>query len=289
MSPVRLFSHGSGGLFKALVARDLKQRYRGTFFGVGWFLLYPLLLLAMYLFVFQVVFAARWSVPVSVDAAIIPIPERYYFAFNLFAGMLVATPFLEVISRAPRLITDQPQFVKRIVFPLPLLAAVLAVSAWLQAIVQWFILIAVLIMTMVLTIPADELVFAELTYWLLLKLPFSLILLSALLPFLFAFATVLAAVGTYVKDLAQLSPAIGTGLMFLGPVFYPLASVPESVRWAMVLNPVTIIIEAMRELVLVGYWPSISEISAYAAVGIGAAVFGYRLFIRVQSGFSDVV
>lgn len=289
MNSIQVFSREHWGLFKALVFRDLEQRYRGTFLGVGWFLLYPLLLLSMYLFVFQVVFSARWSGPIAADTSTIPIPDHFYFAFNLFAGMLVATPFLEVVSRAPRLISEQPQFVKRIVFPLPLLAVVLSVSAWMQALVQWLILLVIIILSLLLTFPLEHLVSLDLTQWLFVQIPLSFALLLTLLPFLFAIATILAAIGTYVKDLSQLSPTIGTGLMFLGPVFYPLASVPESVRWVMLFNPLTIVIEALRGLIFHGYWPMLVTILGYTITGIGVAVCGYLLFTRVQSGFSDVV
>jgi len=285
----KFFSLGHWSLFKALVARDLEQRYRGTFLGLGWFLFYPLLMLAMYVFVFQIVFSLRWSDPVNNPASMLPLPERFYFAFNLFAGMSVASAFLEVVGRAPRLVSDQPQFVKRVVFPLPLLAIVLSVSAWLQSLVQWFILLAVLMVSLIYVLPFTQLFEPELIKWLFIQVPLSLVIITLVLPILFAISTVLAAIGTYVKDLSQISPALSSGLMFLGPVFYPLSSVPESFRWAMFLNPITVVVDTLRSVVLQGFLPSLPTLVIYTITGTGAAIFGYWLFIRVKPGFADVV
>ncbi|NDG35282.1 MAG: hypothetical protein EBX57_08625 [Betaproteobacteria bacterium] len=95
-SLVRCFSLPlrEGSLLWILWKRDLGQRYRGSYLGWGWALLTPLLLLAVYVLIFQTVFSPRWA-------------QREDFALQLFAGLLVVQVFAEVLSRAPRLIIDQ--------------------------------------------------------------------------------------------------------------------------------------------------------------------------------------
>lgn len=278
-------------LLKSLVMRDLAQRYQGTVLGAGWALLYPFLMLGMYVFVFQSVFSARWpNHPGSVTSSL-PIPESLYFAFNLFAGLLVVSSFSEVIGRAPRIVSDQPQLVRRVVFPLPLLAMVLSISAWLQTLLQCLILVVVLLLSMLLgaSLGGMDIDIGLLLAWLLVRVPLAIGLLSLLLPFLCALAWLLSAAGTYIKDLSQLSPALSAALMFLGPVFYPISSVPEAMQGFLYLNPASLVIECLRELLLLGLWPSWSALCGYGLLGMAAFGLGYWLFVRVQAGFADVV
>jgi len=276
-------------LLKTLVARDLAQRYQGTLLGASWSLLYPFLMLGMYVFVFQGMFSARWPAPPLQSTSTLAVPESLQFAFNLYAGLLVVSCFTEVIGRAPRLISDQPQLVRRVVFPLPLLAVVLSISAWLQSVVQWLILVLVLLVSMLASAAISNADPQPMLRWLLVSVPLSLMLLALVLPYLCAVAWVLAATGTYLRDLAQLSPALSAALMFLGPVFYPLASVPEWIQWAFFLNPASAVIESLRAVLLQAQWPPWPTLLGYALGSVAAAGFGHWLFVRVQSGFADVV
>ena len=103
-----------------LTEREIASRYRGSLLGWGWTLLNPLLMLAVYTFVFSTVFKARW--PDLQQAGSIG------FAINLFAGLIVYNLFAECISKAPTLVLSQPNYVTKVIFPLELLSAV-AVSA----------------------------------------------------------------------------------------------------------------------------------------------------------------
>ena len=276
-------------LLTTLVSRDLAQRYKGTFLGGTWSLLYPFLMLGMYVFVFQGVFAARWPTQASASPSLLPIPESLHFAFHLFAGLLVVSCFSEVISRAPRLVSDQPQLVRRVVFPLPLLAVVLSVSAWLQSLMQCTILVLALLASMLFSENSHTLNPQTLATWLTLQVPLAFGLLALLLPFLCAIAWVLAAAGTYIKDLSQLSPALAAALMFFGPVFYPIESVPEWIQWALYFNPASTVIVALREVLMLSQAPAWLSLLGYGASGLAAAGFGHWLFVRVQAGFADVV
>ena len=95
-----------------MAKRDILGRYKGSVLGLGWSLLYPLLLLATYTFVFRLIFKARW--PGMED-------HPGTFALNLFAGLLLFNLFSEVVGRAPRLVLEQPNLVKRVIFPLEVL------------------------------------------------------------------------------------------------------------------------------------------------------------------------
>ena len=97
------------GLIIQLTRRDVLGRYRGSMLGFAWSFLNPLLMLAVYTFIFSVVFRQRWP-----NA---PTGSRLDFAMVLFAGMIVFGIFSETVNRAPNLIVSQPNYVKKVVFP----------------------------------------------------------------------------------------------------------------------------------------------------------------------------
>ena len=108
--------HAQPTILWRLTEREVTSRYRGSLLGWGWTLLTPLLMLAVYTFVFSTVFKARW--PDLQEAG--PIG----FAINLFAGLIVYSLFSECIGKAPTLVLSQPSYVTKVIFPLELLSAV---------------------------------------------------------------------------------------------------------------------------------------------------------------------
>lgn len=294
----------SGTLLKALVLRDLSQRYRGSRLGIFWAFLLPLLLLAVYSFVFRTIFAARWQIEPDIDRGVVglellkTLPEGFLFACNLFIGLLVLSVFSEVVNRAPKLIVEQPQLVRRVVFPLPLLGAVLTISALIQAFIQWLVLFIALIVAMVVfagsshssfqSASAETLVSAW-AGWLLVQVPLSVLVLLYLAPMLLAISWTFAAIGTYFRDIAHLTPALMSVLMFLGPVFYPKSALPDPYSEWILLNPLTVVAEQLRRVLLQGAQPDWYQLHAYLVVGLVLAWLGRWLFIRVQAGFADVV
>ena len=107
-------------LIFTLVRREVAARYRGAMLGNLWALFTPLFMLAVYTFIFSVVFKARWSGGSD---------SRSEFALVLFAGLMVFNLFAECFNRAPRLILDNVNYVKKVVFPLEILPWVALGSA----------------------------------------------------------------------------------------------------------------------------------------------------------------
>ncbi|MDD3183618.1 MAG: ABC transporter permease, partial [Alphaproteobacteria bacterium] len=97
------------GLIHASAKRDVLGRYRGSALGLLWSFFNPLFMLAVYTFVFSVVFKARWNAGSD---------SKTEFALVLFAGLIVFNLFSECINKAPGLILANPNFVKKVVYPL---------------------------------------------------------------------------------------------------------------------------------------------------------------------------
>ena len=253
-------------LWWRLTQREVAGRYRGSVLGWSWSLLNPLMMLGVYTFVFSTVFKARW--PDLQQAG--PLG----FAINLFAGLIVFNLFSECIGKAPTLVLSQPSYVTKVVFPLDVLSAVAVGAAGFHACTSLVVLAAFeLIATS--KIPATVL-------WLpLVWLPLGLGCL--------ALCWLLSGLGVYLRDLPQLVSVALSVLMFLSAVFYPISALPERWQPLLLANPLVLVIEQTRRVLVQGEHPG----AAYLLLGIPATLLGceisFRLFKKMRRGFADVI
>ncbi|CAN5349284.1 hypothetical protein BH10PSE18_BH10PSE18_15460 [soil metagenome] len=99
----------------------------------------------------------------------------------------------------------------------------------------------------------------------------------------------LASIGVFVRDVAQVVGMVMAVLMFLSPVFFPLSALPARLRPWVLLNPMTFIIEQMREVVIWGHPPNWAGLGTYFAIAVAVAWLGYAWFQRTRMGFADVL
>jgi lipopolysaccharide transport system permease protein len=246
--------------------RDVLARYRGSLLGLGWSFLTPLLMLAVYTFVFRVVFKARWAEGAGVG--------DFEFALQMYAGLIVFSLFAEVVNRAPRLVLDQPNLVKKVVFPLEILP-------WIAVLAGLFHLA----LNLIVLLAATAIVRGGLPLS-LLALP---LVLAPFVPLLLGLGWFLAALGVFVRDVGQVTTLLVSLLMFLSPVFYPVSSLPE--RWQPWLraNPLTPVIEQLRRVALDGLWPDWPQLALHLAIASVVAWAGARWFAATRKGFADVI
>jgi len=252
-------------IFVQFLRREILAKHRNSVMGMAWVLVTPLLMLAVYTFVFVGVFKAKWP---GMEAA-----GGWSYAMNLFAGLTIFNFFAEVVNRAPSLLLEQPNLVKKVVFPLPLLVAVQIATGLFNLLMSWAILIfGVAVMGGL--------------HWETLALPLALL---PLLPLLYGLGLLLSALCIYVRDLAHLVTVGVSLLLFLSPIFYTSKSLPEHLRWLLLANPLSSVIENVRALL---FNPSAFQWGAWAALfvmGIGMSVLGNWVFKKLQPGFADVI
>ncbi len=245
--------------------REIIGRYKGSAMGLAWSFITPLFMLAIYTFVFSVVFQARWGTSEE---------SKTQFAVVLFAGLIVHTLFSDVINRAPQLVLGNVNYVKKVVFPLEILPVVQLLSATFHALVS----VAVLI--------AAQLVFQG-------SLPITALLLPVvLLPFLLltlGLAWCLASLGVFVRDVGQTISLITSVMLFMSPVFFPVQSLPPALQPWMHLNPLTFVIEQVREVVVWGRLPDWQGLAVYSLASIATAWLGFAWFQKTRKGFADVL
>lgn len=250
-----------------LITREIAARYRGTYLGVLWSLLTPLLMLSVYTIVFSMIFHVRWR---DVDTTANP----GHFTFALFAGLIPFSVFSEVVTRAPSLILSVPNYVKKVVFPLEVLPIVIVSAAVVHS------LISVVLLVIALGVFWG---FLSSTLFLLPLVYVPLICLCLGLGWL------LASLGVYVRDIGQGIGLVVQMLFFLSPIFFPVTAAPESLRVIFYLNPLTWILDGFRQVVL---WGEPLKWKAWSGLTAGAAIFawlGYLWFSKTKLGFADVM
>jgi len=245
--------------------RDVIGRYRGSILGLMWSFFNPLLLLAVYTFVFSVIFQARWGVDTG---------NKMNFAVVLFSGLVVHAFFADCVNRAPGLILSNVNYVKKVVFPLEILPWIAMGSALFHAGMSLLVLIGFVgwINTGL--------------HWTAIFLP---IILFPLLLLTMGFSWFLASFGVFVRDVGQSIGLVTMALLFLSPIFYPVTALPEAYRGYLYLNPLTFIIEQVRAVLLMGDLPNWPGLGLYLLISIMTAWLGLFWFQKTRRGFADVL
>jgi lipopolysaccharide transport system permease protein len=252
-------------LIWSLVKRDFIGRYKGSFMGLVWSLLNPLLMLAIYTFVFSVVFKARWGTGGD---------DEISFGIFIFSGMIVHGLFSECLNRSANLIVSQPNFVKKVVFPLEILPWMALGSAALHFLVSFAVL---LVFCLILGAPIQP----GIVLIPLVLLPLTLVILGL--------SWLLASLGVYLRDLPQIIGMLMTVALFLAPIFYSIEVLPSVYQTIMLWNPITLPVIQLRDVMILGNPLDWGAWSKSLAVGVLVCYLGFVWFQKSKKGFADVV
>jgi lipopolysaccharide transport system permease protein len=252
-------------LIAQFVRREVAGRYKGSFLGLFWSFVTPLLMLSIYTFVFGFVFKSRWRTGST---------DHIEFAVVMFVGVLSHNLISECLTRAPMLVVGNPNYVKKVVFPLETLPWIAIGTALFHMLVASLILLSAILLWQG-HIPWTVI------YAPLIIVPF-LVLIAGLVWFLASF-------GVFMRDLGQVMGIVSSLLMFMAPVFYPLSSVPAKLRPLIMLNPLTFVIDQLRTVAIWGGQPNWLGWFTYCAVAYVIASFGLLFFQKTRKGFADVL
>lgn len=248
-----------------MTKREVVGRYRGAVMGLLWSFFTPVLMLVVYTFVFGVVFKSRWVGGTS---------SQSEFAVVLFAGMMVFNLFAECINRAPGLVLSNPNFVKKVIFPLEILPVVAFGSALFHFFVS--VLVWLLFYLIVFGMPSVD------SLWLpVVLLPLALLSIGL--------SWILASLGVYLRDVGQVIGVITTMLMFMSPIFYSIESIPERFRGYMYISPITYFVEQTRDLLIWNKGIQWESWSKMMLLSVAIASLGFAWFQKTRKGFADVI
>jgi lipopolysaccharide transport system permease protein len=241
-----------------LVGRELRIRYKGSLLGLLWSILSPLGTVAILHILFS---------------RILPLGIPHYAAF-IYSGLLPWTWFQAAVQTSAATLIDNRDLVRTPFFPRALLPVVVTSSNFVLYLMAVPVLLAVVMIEGVQPSPM----------WLLLPLVW---LVQAI--FTLACAVLVAALGVLIRDVQHL---LGVGMLlwfYLTPIFYNLDTIsPEYARWLM-LNPMTVFVEAHRSLTLYGRMPDWSTLGIQVLLGSLLLAFSLAIFRMLEDAFVEEV
>lgn len=251
-------------LISSLVRRELAARYRGSMLGVTWAIVTPLVMIAIFTFIFAGIFGARFGAGGS----------AWDFALYLFCGLLPWTAFQEAVSASTQTVVAHANLVKRVVFPLEILPVSIVLTALLN---QMFGTTALVIAAMIIR---GEL-HATLLWLPVLLVPQMLVMLGL--------AWLVASLGVFLRDIVQGIALLLTAWLYLTPIIYPESVVPARFKPFITANPFTHLIHSYRRIMLEGSMPDWRGLGYFTAFALVCFVFGYWWFARTRKNFADVI
>jgi len=254
-------------LIGSMARRDILARYRGSLGDVFWTILNPLLLMATYFFVFGVVLRTRFG----------PDQSSTSFALYFLAGMLPWLAFTEPVGRAPHVILEHRNFVKKLIFPLETLPVNQVVAGLVTEVFGTVVFIAALLLIRG-AIPSS-------VVW----LP---ILLVPQLLFTLGVCWFLSALGVYVRDLGQIMGFLLTLWFFVTPICYPetsLSTLPGGAFAILRKNPFYVLVRGYRAIFLESHAPELLPVAKLWVLAVVVFVLGYAWFYKLRKNFADVI
>lgn len=227
----------------------------------------PLFMLATFTFVFGTIFQTRWTASGTSH-------HVGEFAIIIFVGLIVFQLFSEVVNRAPGLVLSNPNYVKKVVFPLEILPVVALGSALFHTAVSLLVLCVFILMFLGHVPPTAPL------------LP---IVLAPLLFVILGVSWFLSSLGVYFRDISQVLGTLVTALMFLSPIFFPSSALPDWTKPWLLLNPLSLPIEQARDVLIWGKAPDVQALAIYTVLGLTVAAGGLWWFQKTRKGFADVL
>jgi ABC-type polysaccharide/polyol phosphate export permease len=251
-------------LISALVARELKARYRGSVLGFLWSFVNPLLLLMIYTFVFTKV------MPGARGEGLDP------YALFLFCGLLPWTWFSSSLLESANVLIAGGNLIRKVLFP----AEVLPIVTVFAGLVHFGLGLIVLAGFFVFY---GHPVVATNLLWLPVIVAIQLVLTLGL-------SLLIAALTVHFRDLRDLLANLMTLWFFGTPIIYPLSRSPESARWLLNLNPFTHLATAYQEVLFrTEPFTGWRRLAALAAASLAAFVIGYFVFDRLRDTLAEEV
>lgn len=255
---------GRFNLIISLTERELAARYRGSILGFVWAMLTPVVMIAIYTFIFAGIFGARFGARGT----------AWDYAIYLFCGLLPWTAFQEALQLSSTVIVARANLVKRVVFPLETLPAAQTLVALAG---QMFGTVALLIAVIII----HRQLHATLLWLPVLLVPQIMASLGA--------AWFIASLGVFLRDTTQVIGLVLTAWMFLTPIIYPESIVPENYRVFINANPFTALVRNYRRVMLEGLAPDWRGLAYFSAFALIVFIFGYWWFAKTRKNFADVI
>lgn len=247
--------------------RNFELTIRGSHLGLIWSFLNPLLLMALYVGVFGFIFGGSYNV--------IPNESPMDYAIGIFLSLSIFNMISEVICVAPTVIISNPNFVKRVVFPLPVLPAAAVGATMLR------FLISIVLVFLAMIVGGVH------TTWM------ALWLIPVLLPLMFmslGLSWFISGLGVFIRDIGQVTIFLSQALLYASAVFYSVRKIPHGGLWELLhYNPILQAIDMARDVVLWQVPVQPLHLAYLYVTSLAVFIGGNLVFRRMQPAFADVL
>lgn len=256
----------NGFILRSLVRNEVVSRYRNTLLGFLWSLVNPLVMILVYSVVFGLIFKVRFGdVPGRSDVP---------YGIVLFSGLLLHVLLAETLLRAQSAVLDNPNYVKRVVFPLEILPIAILAGNLVNVLMAFVVLICVI------------LAYEVPLHWTALLLP---LIWMPFIIMLAGLSLLVASLGVFIRDIGQVLGFMMTILLFGSSILFPPELMPEAVRPLLLLNPLTLPVDATRDVLLWGTLPNWKLLCYYSIGSVVMLWIGAWVFLRTKRGFAEVM
>jgi ABC-2 type transport system permease protein len=253
-------------LVKYMAQREIFSSYQGSYLGLVWAFLSPLLMVVLLTLIFSEVVGIRFK-EVTGDSSL-------NFGLYLYCGLIPFLAYSQAVSQGVNVIRRNTSLVRGVVFPLEILPVNTVIASLIQSVMGVGALVVVL---------------AVLEHW----LPWTVVLLPLVLVpqllFTVGLCYLMAVAGAYVPDVRETLKAVVRATFFITPIIWPVSRVPEDWRFLVDYNPLAILVESYRDLILEGELPSAEGAIYFSLLALALFVLGFVVFNRVKHRFADLI
>lgn len=250
--------YGSKELLRNLVVKELKLKYRNSALGFLWSFFNPLMMMVVYTIAFKYILGLK----------------EPNFPMFILTGILPWNFFLVSLMQGTTSVVVNGPLIKKVYFPREIIPLSLVFSNFVNYMITLIVLFAGLI---IFRIPVGLPI---------LLLPVTLIVYLA---FVIGLTLILSAVNVYYRDTAHFIEIIFQAWMYLTPIIYSLSKIPEPYRKLFLLNPMTLIIENLRDSLFYNTFPNLKYYIAMIIVSFLTLFIGSKVFHKMQKGFAEEI
>lgn len=245
-------------MVKMLVKRNLRGRYKNSFFGFAWTFMNPLFQLVVYTLLFSVILRS----------------DIEQYALFLFVALIPWMAFSGAVNDGSASIITQGNLVTKIYFPRQILPLVTTLNNFVNMLLCMIIVLFVCLITKGIDFTA-----------LLFLIP--VILIEFILAF--GISLMVSGITVYVRDVQHILGIVMMAWNFLTPVVYPIETVPDRLRGLFMLNPMTPIILAYRDILFYKRIPQMSTMAGAFAAGCIFVIAGWVVFDALEKHFAEAL
>lgn len=248
-----------------MTKREITDRYMGQVFGTIWAIGHPLILMAVYVFVFTYIFNMKIG-----GTRDLP----FGYAAYLMSGLIPWMGFQDAMSKSSTVVVNNANLVKQIVFPIEILPVKGALSSLVTMVISFIVFIGYVLISY-RTVP-----------WTYALLP-ALFMLQTLA--MIGVCFVLASVGVYFRDMKDFVMIFTTVCFYAMPMLYLPSSVPKAVQFVLYLNPFSYLIWCYQDALYFGRFEHPAAWVIFSTVSIGIFYVGYRIFRKLKTMFGNML